>query len=349
MSTFVIAEAGVNHNGEDALAYQLVEEAAKAGADAIKFQTFSAAKVARPSAPKADYQTTTTGEGNQFDMLKKLEISPELHLGLMDRCRALGIEFMSTPFDPESADFLVQHGMGRLKIPSGEITNHVFLRHLAGLGVPMILSTGMATLDEVQEAVAVLRANWAGAEDFDKVLTILHCTSNYPAADHDVNLRAMNTIGAATGMPVGYSDHTLGIAVSPAAVALGAVVIEKHFTLDRGMEGPDHRASLEPGELAAMIAQIRSVEAALGRAEKAPTESEIQMRTVARRSIALARALPAGTVLSADHLVLLRPATGIAPRHFDSLLGRTLARDVADGDALTWDDIAGGHVAGGED
>ena len=187
------------------------------------------------------------------------------------------------------------------------------------------------------------------AEDFDKVLTILHCTSNYPAADHDVNLRAMNTIGAATGMPVGYSDHTLGIAVSPAAVALGAVVIEKHFTLDRGMEGPDHRASLEPGELAAMIAQIRSVEAALGRAEKAPTESEIQMRTVARRSIALARALPAGTVLSADHLVLLRPATGIAPRHFDSLLGRTLARDVADGDALTWDDIAGGHVAGGED
>lgn len=346
MHTFVIAEAGVNHNGQDALAYDLVEAAVAAGADAIKFQTFKADKVTRKSAPKADYQKASTGEGSQYEMLQKLEMSPELHLGLMERCQARGIEFMSTPFDAEAADFLVDHGMRHLKIPSGEITNHVFLRHLAGLGVPMILSTGMATLTEVEEAVAVLRAHWSGEAALEEALTILHCTSNYPADEADVNLRAMATLGQATGMPVGYSDHTLGIAVSPAAVALGARVIEKHFTLDRTMEGPDHGASLEPGELAAMIAQIRSIERALGRSEKAPTASEEQMRVIARRSVAAARPLVAGATLGAGDMVLLRPASGILPKHHDALIGRRLAQDVAEGETLQWDDIEGGETGG---
>ncbi|MEP5731179.1 MAG: N-acetylneuraminate synthase [Sulfitobacter sp.] len=343
MSTFIIAEAGVNHNGHDNLAYDLVDAAVKAGADAIKFQTFSADKIVGKSAPKAEYQKSATGEGSQYDMLKKLEMSPELHKGLMARCAESGIEFMSTPFDAEAAAFLVEHGMQHIKIPSGEITNHVFLRQLAGFGRPMIMSTGMADLTEVEEAVAVLRKHWAGSAAFEESLVILHCTSNYPAAPSDVNLRAMTTIGNATGMPIGYSDHTLGIAVSPASVALGAVVIEKHFTLDRTMEGPDHGASLEPDELAQMIAQIRVVEQAMGKAEKAPTASEQEMRGLARRSIAPVADLPAGHVLCEADLVLLRPGTGIEPKHFDALIGRRLATAVSPSAPLDWINIEGGQ------
>jgi N-acetylneuraminate synthase len=339
MSTFIIAEAGVNHNGRDDLAYALVDAAVAAGADAIKFQTFSAAKVVQKSAAKAAYQKDVTGEGSQFEMLSKLEMSHDLHRGLMAYCEDKGIEFMSTPFDTDSADFLKAEGMKRIKIPSGEITNVVFLRHLAGLGLPMIVSTGMATLDEIHEAVATLRAHWPGPGPADEALCVLHCTSNYPTAPENVNLRAMATIAGATCLPVGYSDHTLGIAVCTAAVAMGARVLEKHFTLDRTMEGPDHKASLEPDELAAMIAQVRVVEAALGSAEKAPTESEQEMRILARRSIAAARDLAPGTVLTDADLVLLRPATGIAPRDYDSVIGRRVTRPVAGGDTLTWDDL----------
>ncbi|MFK7837583.1 MAG: N-acetylneuraminate synthase [Sulfitobacter sp.] len=342
MGTFIIAEAGVNHNGQDDLAYALVEAAAASGADAVKFQSFSTEKVVSKAAPKADYQKTATGEGSQYDMIKKLEMSYDLHKGLMARAEELGIEFMSTPFDAEVAAFLVDHGMKRIKIPSGEITNHVFLRELAGFGLPMILSTGMADLAEVEEAVAVLRAHWAGQAPFDQSLVILHCTSNYPAAAQDVNLRAMTTIGEATGMPVGYSDHTLGIAVSTAAVALGAVVVEKHFTTDNTLEGPDHGASLEPDELKQMVEQIRTVEKAMGQAEKAPTASEQQMRAIARRSVAAAGDLSAGHVLCAEDLALLRPGTGISPKHHDALIGKTLSKAVQHGTPITWDDIAGG-------
>lgn len=339
MSTFIIAEAGVNHNGRDDLAYALVDAAVLAGADAVKFQTFQAAKVVQKSTAKVAYQKESTGEGSQFEMLSRLEMSRDLHRGLVAYCGEKGIEFMSTPFDEDSADFLKEEGMRRVKIPSGEITNLVFLRHLSGLGLPMILSTGMATIEEISEAIDTLRASWAGLEPFDQSLTVLHCTSNYPTRPENVNLRAMQTIARETGFPVGYSDHTLGIAICPAAVALGAVVIEKHFTLDRTMEGPDHKASLEPHELKQMIDQVRTVEAALGSDRKGPTDTEQEMRVMARRSIAAARDLPAGTVLQACDLVMLRPATGILPRDFAALVGRTMARPVAGGDTLNWADI----------
>lgn len=331
MSVLFIAEAGVNHNGSLDRALAMVEAAAKAGADAIKFQTFSAEKLVSPLARKADYQARETGEGGQFEMLKALELSEDDHRALFARCAEAGIEFMSTPFDSEAVDFLVALGMKRLKVPSGEITNIPFLKHLAAKRLPVILSTGMADMDEIDEAAAL----------FDPAqLTILHCTSNYPASPADVNLRAMASIATHTGLPVGYSDHTLGLAVSTAAVAMGAVVIEKHFTLDRGLSGPDHSASLEPEELAALLRQVRDVEAALGSEIKAPTASELPVRDVARRSVCMTRDLAAGEGISADDLVLLRPGTGIAPKHLDELPGRTLSRAIAAGTPLQWDDLA---------
>lgn len=336
MSTFIIAEAGVNHNGQTSLAYELVDAAVAAGADAVKFQTFSADKLVRKTAPKATYQLRSTGKGSQFDMLSKLEMSRSLHRGLMVHCRNRGIEFMSTPFDEASADFLVSEGMQRIKIPSGEITNLVFLRYLAGLGQPMILSTGMSTLEEISDAISTLRAHWGGVGGIEQALTILHCTSNYPTVEEDVNLRAMSTVACHTGFPVGYSDHTLGIAVCPAAVAMGAVVLEKHFTLDRTMAGPDHMASLEPDKLKVMIEHVRAIETALGSSHKGPTESEKEMRILARRSIAAARDLPAGTVLQAADLALLRPATGIMPRYFDTIIGQVVTQNIDSGEALTW-------------
>jgi N,N'-diacetyllegionaminate synthase len=340
---FIIAEAGVNHNGNDQLALQLVDEAARCGADAVKFQTFSAAKLVRPGAAKAEYQQRETGAGDQFSMLKALEMSPELHRRLIARCDQLGIEFMSTPFDEEAADFLLELGMRRIKIPSGEITNLPFLAFLAAKGVPLIMSTGMAELAEIETAVATIGAARAGAgfvEPLAQVLTILHCTSNYPAQCGDVNLRAMQTIAAATACPVGYSDHTLGLAVSTAAVALGARVIEKHFTLDRELPGPDHKASLSIAELAALVRQIRDVEQALGSARKAPTASELPVRELVRRSVTTARALRAGEPLTAADLVLLRPGNGIAPAALEQLPGRVLARDLDAGSTLQWQDLA---------
>jgi N,N'-diacetyllegionaminate synthase len=344
MSVFVIAEAGVNHNGDSDRALAMVDAARQAGADAVKFQTFSADKLAAPGAEKADYQKRETGEGGQHAMLKALEMSEDLHQRLIARCAEVGVEFMSTPFDEEAADFLVSHGMRRIKVPSGEIVNHPFLKHLARLDRPLIVSTGMATMDEIVEAVAVIEAtrDEAGlAAPLDQMLTILHCTSNYPAAPSDVNLRAMRTIAEVTGMPVGYSDHTLGLAVSTAAVALGAAVIEKHFTLDVTLPGPDHRASLTVEQLTDLVAQIRDVEVALGSAVKAPTAAELPVRAVARRSVTARRDLAPGHVLTLDDLILLRPASGIAPKHQDAVVGRTVLHAVQAGQPLTWNDLSG--------
>lgn len=341
--TFIIAEAGVNHNGDEALALELVDIAAACGADAVKFQTFSADKLVRPGAEKAEYQKRQTGAGDQYSMLRKLEMSEELHHKLLARCQSAGIEFMSTPFDEEAADFLVALGMRRIKIPSGEITNHPFLVHLARKDLPLILSTGMASLDEVREAVEVIRVARAACgfeAPLEQCLTILHCTSNYPASPAEVNLRAMSTIGAATALPVGYSDHTAGIAVATAAVALGATVIEKHFTRDCTLTGPDHRASLEPAGLAAMIAQVREIELALGSAEKAPIPAELPVRALVRRSVTLARPVEAGQVLARADLVLLRPGNGIAPKALEQVVGRRLRNGLPAGHTLVWDDLA---------
>lgn len=341
MKTFIIAEAGVNHNGDEALALQLVETAARCGADAVKFQTFKADKLVRRGAEKAEYQRRETGDGDQHSMLKALEMSSDLHHRLFEKCAAVGIEFMSTPFDEEAAVFLKNLGMRHLKVPSGEITNLPFLEFLTGLNLPMILSTGMADLEEVKTATAhIAQVRTAmGWSETDRMLTVLHCTSNYPAANTDVNLRAMQTIAEATGLPVGYSDHTLGLAVSTAAVALGATVIEKHFTLDRAMPGPDHRASLTPQELEALVKQIRAVEEALGSPEKVPTESELPVRALVRRSVSAARDLSAGAMLEPTDLTLLRPGTGIPPASLHQIFGRVIARDIAAGTTLLWDDL----------
>ena len=342
MKTFIIAEAGVNHNGDASLALKLVDTAAQCGADAVKFQTFTAEKLVRPGAEKAEYQKRETGEGDQYTMLKALEMSVDLHHQLFDRCRELGIEFMSTPFDEQAAVFLRDLGMRYLKVPSGEITNLPFLEFLTRLDMPMILSTGMADLKEVvtaTEFIMDIRAQIEPRPCEAAMLTVLHCTSNYPAKNSDVNLRAMQTIANTTGLPVGYSDHTLGLAVSTAAVALGATVIEKHFTLDQNMAGPDHKASLLPEEFAALVVQIRAVEEALGSPIKEPTASELPVRALVRRSVTATRDVKTGAVLEPKDLTLLRPGTGIAPASLRSLEGRIASRDILAGSTLQWDDV----------
>ena len=342
MKVFVIAEAGVNHNGDENLALELVDVAAKCGADAVKFQTFSANTLVSPEAEKAEYQKKSTGDGNQYSMLKALEMSDDLHRRLFQRCEELGIEFMSTPFDERAADFLLGIGMTRIKVPSGEITNIPFLQFLAGKGLPMIVSTGMASMDEIEVAVETIRDARLGAGhagDLSDALTILHCTSNYPAECSDVNLRAMQTIANETGLPVGYSDHTLGLSISTAAVALGATVIEKHFTLDTNLNGPDHKASLSPQELEQLIQQIRDVERALGSAIKQPSASELPVRELVRRSVTMINSVAAGAPIKQEDIALLRPGTGIAPVHFASIAGRVAARDMLAGATLRWEDL----------
>ncbi|MEY2633868.1 MAG: N-acetylneuraminate synthase [Pseudomonadota bacterium] len=343
MKTLIIAEAGVNHNGDEALALALVDRAADCGADIVKFQTFKADKLVRKGAAKAEYQQRTTGGGDQHSMLRSLELSDDLHRKLLERCAARGIEFMSTAFDEDSADFLVGLGMGRLKIPSGELTNHPFLAHLAAKNLPIILSTGMSTLDEVREATAVIaaeRARRGFSAPLGEMLTILHCTSNYPTHLEDVNLRVIPMLIEALGLPVGYSDHTEGILIPVAAVVAGAVVIEKHFTLDRGLPGPDHTASIEPGELAEMVDRVRQVERALGVADKQPMASEIPVRDLVRRSVTLIRPLAAGATLSREDLALLRPGDGIPPRDLERVIGRRVAHALAEGTTLQWSDLA---------
>lgn len=343
MKTFIIAEAGVNHNGDEARALALVEAAAASGADAVKFQTFSADKLTRKGAAKAEYQKRATGDGDQHSMLKSLEMSEQLHRRLFSHCGKLGIEFMSTAFDEEALDFLAELGIRRIKMPSGEITNVPLLRHMASKGLPLIVSTGMADLSEVVAAVDIIR-NERTARGFAAPMahsvTLLHCTSNYPAANADVNLRAMGTMARATGLPVGYSDHTLGLGASAAAVALGATIIEKHFTLDRDLPGPDHRASLEPDQLGALVRQIRDIEESLGSDVKAPTSSELPVRDLVRRSVTTIRTLEAGVPIARQDLALMRPGTGIAPVDIDRVIGRKPVRAIAAGETLTWSDLA---------
>jgi N-acetylneuraminate synthase/N,N'-diacetyllegionaminate synthase len=333
-SVFVIAEAGVNHNGDLDQGRRLVDAAAAAGCDAVKFQTFRAEALVSRFAPKAEYQRfATRGDESQLEMIRRLELDRAAHVSLQAHCRARGIQFISTPFDPKSADLLSDLNVPLFKIPSGEITNFPLLDYIGRKGKPVILSTGMSYLAEVEAALEVLRG--AGAKE----ITLLHCTSNYPAAPADANLLAMLTLRQAFGVPVGYSDHTLGQEVAVAAVALGATVVEKHFTLHRSLPGPDHRASLEPHELRDLVSAIRNIEQALGDGVKRPTLREEGMRAVARRSIVAASALPAGTVLAAEHLALKRPGTGLPPARLASLVGRVLRRDVAADELLTEDAV----------
>ena len=331
---FIIAEAGVNHNGSLDLALRLADAAKASGADAVKFQTFRADLIATRSAHKAPYQERTTAHAeSQFEMLQRLELDAAAHRCLIDHCRQIGIQFLSSPFDAQSADLLATMDVPLYKVPSGEITNLPFLKHLARKGRPLILSTGMSTLGEVEEAVNVLKA--AGASK----LTLLHCVTEYPAPYAEVNLRAMHTLKCAFGLPVGYSDHTPGIDIAIAAVALGAEVIEKHLTLDRSLLGPDHAASLEPSELQQMVVAIRHVEAALGTGIKAPAPCELPNLSVARKSVVAARLLPAGHQLRIGDLDIKRPGNGLAPKLLPELIGRTLRAGLAKDEIISWDHL----------
>lgn len=326
MKTLIIAEAGVNHNGDMALARQLIDVAAEAGADLVKFQTFNADRLVTTDARKADYQIQTTGAGESHHaMIRRLELTRDMHEALIAHCRSRGIQFLSTGFDPESIDLLVDLGLDCFKIPSGEITNLPYLRHVGRYGKPVILSTGMATLGEIEAALKVLEQ--AGTPR-DRI-TVLHCNTEYPTPMADVNLRAMLTIRDAFGVAVGYSDHTAGIEVAIAAVVLGATVIEKHFTLDRNLPGPDHKASLEPDELKAMVAAIRNIEKALGDGIKRPSASEAKNKPIARKSLVAACAIRAGEVFSETNLAVKRPGTGLSPMCWDEVLGRKAPRDFA--------------------
>lgn len=325
--TLIIAEAGVNHNGDLGMARALVRAAAVAGADIVKFQSFVTAKSIARDAPKAGYQVEATGgEESQFEMVRKLELSRADHEALIAECAAAGIRFWSTAFDDESLEMLIELGVDMLKIPSGELTNLPFLREIARRGLPVIMSTGMATLEEIGDALGVLEKESLRRDQ----ITILHCNTEYPTPMGDVNLKAMQTIAEAFGVHVGYSDHTRGIEVPIAAVALGAEVIEKHFTLDRELPGPDHRASLEPDELEAMVRAIRNIEQAIaGDGMKSVSESEAGNRRIARKSIVAARAITRGTVLGIDDLAVKRPGTGISPMRWDEVLGTIAIRDFA--------------------
>jgi len=323
MSTLIIAEAGVNHNGDLGLAKQLVDVAAQAGADLVKFQTFSANRLATRTAKKADYQTHTTGsKESQHEMLRRLELTVEMHNELIAHCMARDISFFSTGFDVESVNLLVNLGQNRFKIPSGEIDNLPYLRHIGRFGKDVILSTGMATMGEIEAAIDVLEQ--AGTPRAK--MTVLHCTTEYPTPMAEVNLRAMQSIHSAFGVAVGYSDHTPGIEVAIAAVAMGASVIEKHFTLDRKLPGPDHKASLEPGELISMVSAIRNIEIALGDGIKRLTPSEARNKPLARKSLVASRAIKAGEILSAENITTKRPGTGISPMLWDKVVGQIAQR-----------------------
>jgi len=322
----IIAEAGVNHNGDLDLAKQLIDVAADAGADLVKFQTFSADRLVTRAAAKAGYQTQAVGGAEtQYQMLARLEISAGMHEALIAHCARRNIGFFSTGFDIESLDLLISLGQEFFKVPSGEITNLPYLRHVGQFGKSVILSTGMATLGEIEAAIDVLEQ--AGTER--SKITVLHCTTEYPTPMAEVNLRAMNSIGVAFGVAVGYSDHTRGIEVAIAAAALGATVIEKHYTLNRHLPGPDHQASLEPNELKAMVAAIRNIEVALGDGVKRLTPSEEKNKFVARKSLVAASAISKGEKFCANNVVAKRPGTGISPMRWDEVMGRTAQRDYA--------------------
>ena len=324
--TLIIAEAGVNHNGDISLAMQLIDAAAEAGADIVKFQTFSADRQVTRIAEKAEYQKRETGSAeSQYEMLRRLELTESMHHQLISHCAERKIEFLSTGFDIESISFLAGLNQEYFKIPSGEITNLPYLRHIGGLNKLVILSTGMATLGEVEQAINALEEAGTSRNQ----ITILHCTTEYPTPMSEVNLRAMLTLQKAFNVAVGYSDHTKGIEISVAAVAMGATVIEKHFTLDRNLPGPDHRASLEPYELRQMISAIRNIENAMGDGIKRPTASEKKNRLVARKSIVACLPISKGETFTAENLTVKRPGTGISPMEWDEVLGKNASRGFA--------------------
>ncbi|HIJ94496.1 MAG TPA: N-acetylneuraminate synthase [Desulfuromonadales bacterium] len=355
LHTYIIAEAGVNHNGSLAIAKKLVEVAAEAGADAVKFQTFKADKLVSRKAPKAVYQTRTTDiSESQHEMIRKLELDEHAHETLIEHCKVCGIEFLSTPFDLESLNLLSgRFDLPRIKIPSGDITNAPLLLEIAQTGKPVILSTGMSTLGDIEDALGVLASAYLGSREpsiaafseayssaegqailQDKV-TLLHCTTEYPAPLVDVNLKVMDTLMSSFGLPVGYSDHTAGITVPIAAVARGAVVIEKHFTIDRTLPGPDHKASLEPAELKQMVSAIRDVEQVLGSGRKHPAPSELKNMSIARKSLVAAAAISAGEPFTVDNLAVKRPGNGMSPMRYWELLNRKSGRDFSADEAVS--------------
>lgn len=325
----IIAEAGVNHNGDMNIAKKLIDKAVEAKADIVKFQTFKSNCVVSTKAEKAEYQKETTeANENQLDMIKKLELTTENHKILIAYCKEKNIEFVSTPFDLPSIDLLNNLGMTTFKIPSGEITNLPYLEKIGKLGKKVILSTGMSTLGEVELAIKILRDN--GTED----ITLLHCTTEYPTPMEDVNLNAMKTLEKAFGLPVGYSDHTKGIEVSIAAVVMGAKIIEKHFTLDKNMEGPDHKASLEPDELSALVSSVRNVEKAMGSSIKQPATSEIKNMNIARKSIVANKDIKKGDVFTEDNITSKRPGNGISPMKWYEVLGQVATKDYNEDDLI---------------
>lgn len=326
MKILIIAEAGVNHNGDLGIAERLVDAAASAEADCVKFQSFIASHLASARASKAEYQLRTTDSSEtQLQMLKRLELNRDAHVALIGRCREKGIEFLSTAFDPPSLDLLLELGIDRIKIPSGEITNLPALRRIGTIGLPVLMSTGMATLGEIEAALSVLEASGMPRAS----ITVLQCTTEYPTPMPEVNLRAMLTMRDAFGVSVGYSDHTEGIEVAVAAAALGASVIEKHFTLDRNLPGPDHKASLDPDELHAMVLAIRNVEAAMGDGIKRPGPSECKNMPIARKSLVASRLILAGEAFSAENVAVKRPGNGLSPMRWDEVIGRRASRDFA--------------------
>ncbi len=331
---FIIAEAGVNHNGRLDLAYQLIDVAKDAGADAVKFQTFKAENVVSRLADKAEYQKKTTGSNeSQFEMIKKLEISFDDFIKLKKYCDKKEIIFLSTPFDHQSIDFLYDL-IDIYKIPSGEIINHPYLKHIAAKNKPIIMSTGMANLGEVGEAINTILSVNSKAN-----ISLLHCTTNYPAPYEEVNLKAMQTLAVAFKLPVGYSDHTLGIEVPVAAVAMGAKIIEKHFTLDKKLSGPDHKASLEPSELKEMVKAIRNIEMALGDRIKKPNKSEIEIMKVARRSLIATRDIRVGEIIKESDIAIKRPGTGILPKFKEIVIGMKLINDIRQDEPFRWENF----------
>lgn len=329
--TYVIAEVGVNHNGDIKLARQLIDVAVESGADAVKFQTFKSEKLVSKQAAKAAYQIKNTdNDDTQYEMLKKLELSFDDFKELKTYCEEKGIEFLSTPFDEESANFLCEIGVHALKIGSGDLTNIPFLEHLSRFNIPILLSTGMGTLSEVEEALEAL-----GGND----VAILHCTSNYPSPVEDVNLQVIATLAKAFNKPIGYSDHTEGNEITFASVAMGAKIIEKHFTLDRSLPGPDHQASITPEELRVLVRGIRNIEAAFGDGVKRCMPSEENTKSVARKSLVAAKDLTPGEILTESNLEIKRPGTGVPPKYFSKLLGKQVKRSVDRDQVLSWEDI----------
>lgn len=337
MSVFIIAEAGVNHNNNLSLAKQLVEQAKEAGADAVKFQTYKTNDLVTLNAPKANYQKSQNSQepdNSQYQMLKDLELSFQMHHEIVEHCKKCSIEFMSTAFDIESLQFLIQLGIKRIKIPSGEITNFPLLQSIARCGLPIILSTGMSDLIEISEALEVMLE-----VNPQSNISILHCTSSYPAPYNEVNLNALLTLKNYFKLPVGYSDHTIDNLVSPVAVGMGASIIEKHFTIDKSLPGPDHKMSLSPLELKQLVQAIRNVEQALGDGIKKPTTSELEVRDVARRSLVVNTDLNPGDILRNEHVSILRPGTGLAPKYINKFIGKKLRTQLKVGELLAFEHI----------